>query len=64
MDRFRIKALDKLLKHEELSVDNRQLVTRMLLKKARIFQKGAEKRGKLESVTYYQSLIDTYTQAT
>jgi hypothetical protein len=32
--------------------------------KARIFQKGAEKRGKLESVTYYQSLIDTYTQAT
>lgn len=64
MDRFRIKALDKLLKHEELSVDNRQLATRMLLKKARIFQKGAEKRGKLESVTYYQSLIDTYTQAT
>lgn len=64
MDRFRIKALDKLLKHEELSVDNRQLAARMLLKKARIFQKGAEKRGKLESVIYYQSLIDTYTQAT
>jgi len=61
MDRFRIKALDKLLKHEQLSNKNRLLATNMLLKKARIFQKGAEKRGKLESVTYYQSLIETYT---
>lgn len=61
MDRFRIKALNKLLKHAELNEINRQAATKMLLKKARIFQKGAEKRGKLESVTYYQTLIDSYS---
>lgn len=61
MDRFRIQALDKLLKQGQLSHKNKDLATKMLLKKARIFQKGAEKRGKLESVNHYQSLIDTYS---
>lgn len=61
MDRFRIQALDKLLKQGQLSHKNKDLATKMLLKKARIFQKGAEKRGKLESVSHYQSLIDTYS---
>jgi glycosyltransferase involved in cell wall biosynthesis len=61
MDRFRIKALNQLLKNEYLTEKNKQLATTMLLKKARIFQKGADKRGKIESVSYYQSLIDSYT---
>jgi len=61
MDRFRIQALDKLLKHSILSDENRELAINMLLKKSRIFQKGAEKRGKVESVAHYQALIDHYS---
>jgi len=61
MDRFRIQALDKLLKHSALSDENRSLAINMLLKKSRIFQKGAEKRGKVESVAHYQALIDRYS---
>jgi len=60
MDRFRIYALDKLLKQANLSNEHRQLAIKTLLKKSRIFQKGAEKRGKIESATYYQTLINTY----
>jgi len=61
MDRFRIQALDKLLKHSMLSDENRSLAINMLLKKSRIFQKGAAKRGKIESVAHYQALIDLYS---
>jgi len=61
MDRFRIQALDKLLKHSILSDENRRLAINMLLKKSRIFQKGAEKRGKAESVAHYQALIELYS---
>jgi len=61
MDRFRIQALDKLLKHSILSDENRCLAINMLLKKSRIFQKGAEKRGKIESAAHYQALIDLYS---
>ena len=60
MDRFRIQALDKLLSHSDLSVENKTAATNMLLKKARIFQKGALKRGKTESVDHYQGLIERY----
>jgi len=61
MDRFRIQALDKLLKNTPLTPEQRQLASNMLLKKARIFQKGALKRGKTESVAEYQAIIDEYS---
>jgi len=60
MDRFRIQALDKLLSHSDLSNKNKIAASNMLLKKARIFQKGALKRGKMESVDYYQGLIERH----
>lgn len=60
MDRFRIQALDKLLRQSDLSNENKIAAKNMLLKKARIFQKGALKRGKTESVDYYQALIERY----
>jgi len=60
MDRFRIQALEKIITQAELSPENKIAATKMLLKKARIFQKGALKRGKLESVEYYQKLMDHY----
>jgi len=60
MDRFRIQALDTLLKNTNLTAEQQQWATDMLLKKARIFQKGALKRGKTESVAEYQNLINLY----
>ncbi len=61
MDRFRIQALDKILQQGQLNEENDLAARLMLIKKARIFQKGALKRGKIESVNYYQSLINQYT---
>jgi len=61
MDRFRIQALDKLLKHSIVSDENKHLAINMLLKKSRIFQKGAEKRGKIEATAHYQALIKHYS---
>jgi len=60
MDRFRIQALDKLLQQGQLSQENNLAAQLMLIKKARIFQKGALKRGKIESANYYQALINQY----
>jgi len=64
MDRFRIKALDKLLTHTELNAENKEAARNMLLKKARIFQKGALKRAKTKSVEHYQTLINKYSEET
>ncbi len=62
MDRFRIRALEKVIAHSDLSPENRQAAIQMLLKKARIFKNGALKRNKVASAQHYQQLIDRYEQ--
>lgn len=61
MDKFRIKALQKILSEECLTVENRQEAIAMLLKKCTIFQQGALKRGKVEEAQYYQQLTEQYS---
>lgn len=61
MDRFRIQALEKIIAQPDLSMENKQDATQMLLKKAEIFKNGALKRGKMESVQHYQQLIEKHT---
>ena len=61
MDRFRIQALDNILKSANLGDENKQAATLMLLKKATLFMKGAAKRNKLESVQFYSDLIARIT---
>jgi glycosyltransferase involved in cell wall biosynthesis len=60
MDRFRIKALQNLIVENTLTRENAELAISMLLKKCRIFQKGALKRNKIDDVQYYQKIIDSY----
>ncbi|NOQ15460.1 MAG: glycosyltransferase [Methyloprofundus sp.] len=60
MDRFRIQALEKAIEHSNLNIENQQAAIKMLLKKARIFKKGALKRDKIASAQHYQQLIDKY----
>ena len=58
MDRFRIKAMVKLLKTVHLSEDQVRDVHGELRKKCRIYGEGCIRRGKREEGNYYLSLPD------
>ncbi len=60
MDQYRIKALQKIITENKLSEENKQYTIIMLLKKCKIFQQGAIKRGKTEDAFYYQQIINLY----
>lgn len=60
MDRFRIQALQNIILGNTLSYQNKQETIAMLLKKCRIFQKGALKRGNLDAVQHYQRVIEQH----
>jgi len=55
-DRFRIKALLKMLEDSTLSPEQRELTINELRKKCDILSKGFFKRGKLEESNYYKKL--------
>jgi glycosyltransferase involved in cell wall biosynthesis len=56
MDRFRVRALEKILV-TPLSEDQKRLVRREIVRKSRILAQGFEKRGKREEAEYYRRLI-------
>lgn len=56
LDRYRIKAIVKLLMKEPLSEEQRRQALDTLRKKCRIYAKGCEKRGRLEEARFYFSL--------
>ncbi len=60
LDRYRIKAIEKILASGELSADRRKAAIEMLLKKAAIYAGGCRKRGKNKEARVYESLIRTY----
>jgi glycosyltransferase involved in cell wall biosynthesis len=60
MDRFRIRALEKLLQSDLLTPAQRQETVATLLEKAAILEQGARKRGKLERADGYARLIARY----
>ncbi len=60
MDRFRIRALDKLLQDSLLTGSLREAAVNMLLKKAKIMLQGAEKRSNMEMIRMCVTLINKY----
>ena len=62
MDRFRIRALDKMLASDSLSIEYRLLTLEMLIQKSGIYIKGAEKRGKQDEVDSYHARLQGYQQ--
>ena len=60
MDRFRIRALEKMLASELLTPDQESETVAMLLRKAAILEQGARKRGKQERADHYRHLIERY----
>jgi len=60
MDRFRVQSLVKLLNSGVLEDEQERLARITLLEKAKILRNGAAKRGKAESVEYYERLLTDY----
>ena len=60
MDRWRIYALEKLLRGDDLNSEQREWVKDMLIEKSTILIKGFEKRGKTEEAGIYRNLLAVY----
>lgn len=60
MDRFRIRALEKVLASGRLGADDGAAAAAALVAKARILASGALKRGKTERAAYYRDLEARY----
>ena len=56
LDRFRIKALRKILGKGELSIEQRLRTEEKLKEKCLVYAKGLEKHGKIEEARYFRSL--------
>ena len=63
MDRWRIYALDKLLRDDDLNMQQREWVTEMLINKSSILIQGFEKRGKTEDARVYKNLVSRYSKS-
>lgn len=61
MDRWRVYALEKLLRGNDLKHQQRQWVTEMLIEKSGILIQGFEKRGKTEEAQNYRDLVFAYS---
>lgn len=61
MDRFRVIALEKLLKESSLNDEKRGLVVKTLIQKCGILIQGFTKRGKDEEAKHYRALVDHYS---
>jgi glycosyltransferase involved in cell wall biosynthesis len=60
MDRFRIEALEKIIRHGTLSPADRHAAVHMLLQKIRIYTDGAQKRGRRHEVLSYRQKCAHY----
>lgn len=60
MDRFRIYAIDKLLKNNHLSVENEAAAINMLCKKTKILLKGAHKHNNQTVIDMFTPILEQY----
>lgn len=60
MDRFRIRAIEKILAHPSLSPARRELAIAELVKKCTIYGNGCMKHGRMAEGSYYRALIARY----
>jgi len=60
LDKFRIKAIEKIINSGILSDDQHRAAVKMLKKKCDIYAAGCRKRGREEEARYYKTLAETY----
>lgn len=56
LDKFRIKAIEKIIKSKLLSDDQHQAAVKTLKKKCDIYAAGCRKRGRIDEAQYYEAL--------
>lgn len=61
MDRFRIKALEKMLQSDSLSCADETATREMIIYKAGILAQGAEKRGNTERAAHFRDIQTRYS---
>ncbi len=61
MDRFRVKALEKILQENSLSADDKKATIEMLHQKCTILANGCFKRGKIREGNFYLSIKGKYS---
>jgi glycosyltransferase involved in cell wall biosynthesis len=61
MDRWRVHALEKLLKENQLNEKQREGVVAMLIEKCRVLIIGYGKRGKSQEEQHYRNLVGRYS---
>ena len=61
MDRWRVYALEKLLRGGDLNPQQRGWVIEMLIEKSDVLIQGFFKRGKSEEAEVYRNLVATYS---
>ena len=59
-DRYRVMALEKLLSFQDLKAEEREMVSRELVRKCHILFRGYNKRGKREEGRKYEELAKRY----
>ena len=57
MDRFRIRALEKILCDQELEKSDREATRAELRRKIQLYARGARRRGKYEEASFYESRL-------
>ena len=60
LDRFRIKAIEKIIKSNRLADDHYRAAVKTLKEKCDIYAAGCRKRGREEEARYYAKLVDNY----
>ena len=60
LDKFRIKAIEKIIKSGLLSEDQRRAAVKTLKEKCDIYAAGCRKRGREEEACYYEALSKTF----
>ena len=62
MDCFRVYALDKLLRQNDLAGERRRWALEMLIRKCSILQTGFTHRGKIGPAQFYQQAVQAFTK--
>ena len=60
MDRFRIKALENIIRNDSISEKYKNMAKKTLIEKARIYLKGLKKRNKFKEISIYENKIKQY----
>ena len=64
MDRFRIQALEKIIKSGTLSIEDQRAAMQTLSEKISIYIQGARKRDKWQEVKKYEALARSLCEIT